>query len=109
MAEADDKLTKVDSVIDPEPASPSADKKGHRRASSSANGVFNIADLGMIELTSLVLAALTGYRKGRKGAQDSEGDTEAELVSASSLSTQGTEHHPLSTLLKVSCLLTYEA
>ena len=46
MAEADDKLTKVDSAISGVPDSPTADKKGHRRASSSANGVWNIADLG---------------------------------------------------------------
>ena len=42
-------LTKVDSAISGLSSSPPDDKapvKGHRRASSSAAGVYNIADLG---------------------------------------------------------------
>ena len=42
-------LTKVDSAISGLSSSPTDDKgpaKGHRRASSSAAGVYNIADLG---------------------------------------------------------------
>ena len=40
-------LTKVDSAISGMSSSPTAEKKmGHRRTSSSASGVFNIADLG---------------------------------------------------------------
>ncbi|KAI4152463.1 MAG: hypothetical protein LQ340_002893 [Diploschistes diacapsis] len=44
-AEADDTLTKVDSAVGGVGGSPTADKKGHRRASSSATGVWNVADL----------------------------------------------------------------
>ena len=40
-------LTKVDSAISGLSSSPPKDAaKGHRRASSSAAGVYNIADLG---------------------------------------------------------------
>ena len=40
-------LSKVDSAISGLSSSPTAEKKiGHRRTSSSASGVFNIADLG---------------------------------------------------------------
>ncbi|KAI9677018.1 MAG: hypothetical protein M1817_006857 [Caeruleum heppii] len=38
-------LTKVDSAISGLSSSPPQDKKGHRRASSSAAGVYNINDL----------------------------------------------------------------
>lgn len=47
-AEADDTLTKVDSAVGGVGGSPTADKKGHRRASSSATGVWNVADLGKL-------------------------------------------------------------
>jgi hypothetical protein len=43
----DPKLSKVDSAVADEPASPSDVKKKDRRASSTASNVFNIADLGM--------------------------------------------------------------
>lgn len=40
-------LSKVDSAISGLSSSPTAEKKmGHRRTSSSASGVFNVADLG---------------------------------------------------------------
>lgn len=42
--EAENTLTKVDSAV--AGVSPTEEKKGHRRASSSAAGVFNINDLG---------------------------------------------------------------
>ena len=42
-------LTKVDSAVSGLSSSP-PDKKGHRRASSSAAGVFNINDLGKLKL-----------------------------------------------------------
>ena len=42
-------LTKVDSAISGLSSSPPKDeKKGHRRASSSAAGVYNINDLGIV-------------------------------------------------------------
>ena len=44
-------LTKVDSAISGLSSSPPDEKgavKGHRRASSSAAGVYNIADLGKL-------------------------------------------------------------
>ena len=41
-------LTKVDSAVSGLSSSPTEEKKiGHRRASSSAAGVYNINDLGM--------------------------------------------------------------
>ena len=49
-AEVQENLTKVDSAVSEEPASPSEVKKGkeqgHRRTSSTVSGVFNINDLG---------------------------------------------------------------
>ena len=39
-------LTKVDSAVSGLSSSPVEEKKGHRRASSSATGVYNINDLG---------------------------------------------------------------
>ena len=48
-AEAVEPLSKVDSAISGLSSSPTEEKgavKGHRRASSSAAGVYNIADLG---------------------------------------------------------------
>ena len=47
-------LTKVDSAISGLSSSPPTEKKmGHRRASSSAAGVYNISDLGMSPLSRL--------------------------------------------------------
>lgn len=49
-------LTKVDSAISGLSSSPTDDKapvKGHRRASSSAAGVYNIADLGKLKQKEL--------------------------------------------------------
>ena len=40
-------LTKVDSAVSGLSSSPAEQKIGHRRASSSVAGVFNISDLGM--------------------------------------------------------------
>jgi len=51
-------LTKVDSAVQGLSSSPPKDAaKGHRRASSSAAGVYNVNDLGM----SPLLALLTGW------------------------------------------------
>ena len=47
-------LTKVDSAISGLSSSPPTEKKmGHRRASSSAAGVYNISDLGKSSLSHL--------------------------------------------------------
>lgn len=47
MAADTSELSKVDSAVGGVPSSPTDDKKvGHRRASSSAAGVYNILDLG---------------------------------------------------------------
>lgn len=46
-------LTKVDSAVDGLGTSPPKEK-GHRRASSSATGVYNIADLGSVILLAPV-------------------------------------------------------
>ena len=44
-------LTKVDSAVSGVPGSPVEEKKaGHRRASSSVTGVYNILDLGKLPL-----------------------------------------------------------
>ena len=53
-------LSKVDSAISGLSSSPTAEKKmGHRRTSSSASGVFNVADLGKSDiLTSSLQAGL---------------------------------------------------
>jgi len=44
-AETQNALTKVDSLIDEQPAQGKEQKKGHRRGSSTAIDVYNIADL----------------------------------------------------------------
>ena len=61
--EAENPLTKVDSAVSGvSPSSPTEEKKGHRRASSSAAGVYNIADLGKLDgprhLTIVVLNSM---------------------------------------------------
>ena len=51
-------LTKVDSAVSGLSSSPPEDKgpvKGHRRASSSAAGVFNISDLGKPAVNIIVI------------------------------------------------------
>ena len=52
---ADNNLTKVDSAISGVPESPTADKKGHRRASSSSNNIWNVNDLGQCAAEGLTL------------------------------------------------------
>ncbi|KAI9694306.1 MAG: hypothetical protein M1820_009030 [Bogoriella megaspora] len=42
---ATEPLSKIDSAVDNEPASPSESKTSHRRTSSSVTGVYNINDL----------------------------------------------------------------
>ena len=80
-------LTKVDSAISGLSSSPPEESKlkGHRRASSSAAGVYNINDLGMPAGYCIAvgcrLEADTEDREGWKRTADSEGNTEAELVS----------------------------
>ena len=49
-AETENTLTKVDSLVDEAPI-----KKGHRRGSSLAADVKNVADLGMFFAPSLFL------------------------------------------------------
>lgn len=85
-------LTKVDSAISGLSSSPPEERKGHRRASSSAAGVYNINDLGMSmalqwirkpgSLPSVPRDPLAdaSHREGRKGTPNSKGDSEAELV-----------------------------
>lgn len=83
-------LTKVDSAVSGLSSSPTEEKKiGHRRASSSAAGVYNINDLGMSMALHADLAlpsiqhhsiADASYREGRKGTPNSKGDSEIELV-----------------------------
>lgn len=76
-------LTKVDSAVSGLSSSPTEEKKiGHRRASSSAAGVYNINDLGMEIILALgVGSADMLHRKGGEGTADSKGNPEAELVS----------------------------
>ena len=82
-------LTKVDSAISGLSSSPTEEKKmGHRRASSSAAGVYNINDLGYTTHDILFLrllefdgaTMLIGYRKGGKGFTSCERNTETQLV-----------------------------
>lgn len=47
MAATAQPITKVDSAVSDVAGSPTEDKIGHRRKSSSVTGVFNINDLGM--------------------------------------------------------------
>ncbi|KAL8838059.1 MAG: hypothetical protein Q9170_002295 [Blastenia crenularia] len=55
-------LTKVDSAVSGLSSSPTEEKKGHRRASSSAAGVYNINDLGMwLAQPSSQATAVTRY------------------------------------------------
>lgn len=75
-------LTKVDSAVSGLSSSPTEKKIGHRRASSSAAGVYNINDLGMETVSTFRLGpADMLHRKGREGTADSKGNSEAELVS----------------------------
>ena len=54
-------LTKVDSAVQGLSSSPPKDAaKGHRRASSSAAGVYNVNDLGMSPLLSPLLTGWSG-------------------------------------------------
>lgn len=53
-------LSKVDSAVSGLSSSPTEEKKGHRRASSSAAGVYNINDLG--EETRAPLQSREHYR-----------------------------------------------
>ena len=76
-------LTKVDSAVSGLSSSPPTEKKGHRRASSSAAGVFNINDLGEWAYVGPPdpLGVLTWlFRKGGHGAANSKGDSKIELV-----------------------------
>ena len=82
-------LTKVDSAISGLSSSPPDDKaavKGHRRASSSAAGVYNIADLGKSNQEDYSSSGTKEHtidethRKGRQGIADSKGDAKTELV-----------------------------
>ncbi|KAL8676866.1 MAG: hypothetical protein Q9186_006653 [Xanthomendoza sp. 1 TL-2023] len=86
-------LTKVDSAISGLSSSPPTEKKGHRRASSSAAGVYNINDLGMFEIPlrrirgplvddEHAVADMPG-REGRQGAADSERNSKTELLNTS--------------------------
>ena len=89
-------LSKVDSAISGLSSSPTAEKKmGHRRTSSSASGVFNVADLGkplnpteptcsLQRVTSPLgwraHEANRRNRKRRKRTRDSKGDSKTQLV-----------------------------
>ncbi|KAL8696746.1 MAG: hypothetical protein Q9224_002640 [Gallowayella concinna] len=86
-------LTKVDSAISGLSSSPPTEKKGHRRASSSAAGVYNINDLGMLIIPlrriqgplvddDHAVADMPG-REGREGAADSERNSKTELLNTS--------------------------
>ncbi|KAI4164680.1 MAG: hypothetical protein LQ342_001654 [Letrouitia transgressa] len=61
-------LTKIDSAISGLSSSP-PDKKGHRRASSSAAGVYNINDLGAVYQGYLDSKLTTGLEKEGKELQ----------------------------------------
>lgn len=83
-------LTKVDSAVSGLSSSPTEEKKGHRRASSSAAGVYNINDLGALTIQSNDPKGYqlvdddhltdTLHREGRERTPNSERDSEIELV-----------------------------
>ncbi|MCJ1372331.1 hypothetical protein MMC20_003555 [Loxospora ochrophaea] len=52
-------LTKVDSAISGLSSSPTEEKKGHRRTSSSATGVYNINDLASLDEKDVLKKLLT--------------------------------------------------
>jgi hypothetical protein len=97
-ADAGSPLTKVDSAVQGLSSSPTKDKErpGHRRGSSSATGVYNIADLGVSLFRqpgpsrghrnarlpqSLIRPVADGSdRKGRQRTYHCEGDAKAKLV-----------------------------
>jgi len=76
-------LSKVDSAISDEPASPNEKKISHRRTSSAVSGVFNINDLGRWRrcVQIAVLVTNLAHREGEDRASHCAGDTEAGLVS----------------------------
>lgn len=85
-------LTKVDSAVQGMASSPPKETK-HRRASSSANGVMNINDLGMsFRCRVFRNSPLTRNRGSRNGASDCQGDAEAGMVSDPHVVTPQSHH-----------------